>query len=195
MARQGMIYIIAILLLALLLFGCNDPFLKTGEYIDREKSEYYRYGRYDKNKIFYFGNAYLGNTPKEIVGADKESFNVIATYWAKDNQAVYRKNTRFTNVDVASFTVTQPSAEDEIGQEVIRDKENVYHLTSGHLDLSVVKHADPETFSDWGKYGTNYWAADRDHIFQYDEKKGKAFDSENEYIYNFEEERYIKREK
>lgn len=150
---------------SLFLFGINDFGGRTGEYVDREKSKGYRYGRRNKNKIFYFSNVALGDTPQEIKEADRESFEVIGAYWAKDKHAVYHKNERITNADTASFTVNQPTKGDETGQKIIKDKNHVYHLSPNHSGLLVAEHADPATFRDMGKHGANHWATDKEHIF------------------------------
>ena len=159
--------IIALFMLSLLC-GCNDLLFEVGKHVDIEKSKYYRYGRRDKSKVFYFVNKAIGDTPKEVKGADIETFSVVSTYWGKDKNAVYYQGTnRITDVDLASFSVIEPSPDNEGGQEVIRDKFNVYYVSypDSKAALSVVEHANPETFQDLGRHETNIWSVDKNSVF------------------------------
>jgi hypothetical protein len=163
--QEQTVFILIMLFTTVILCSCNDLSRKTGKCIDEEKSKYYRYGRRDKEKIFYFGNAYLGNTPKEIKDADFETFTILSTYWAKDKNAVYWRNDRITGPDIASFTAIPTSSDSEDGQDIIKDKNYVYYLKSETSGLLIVEDADPATFQDLGMYGRNYWAMDQKHIF------------------------------
>lgn len=148
-----------------MLCSCNDLLRQMGKYIDEEKSKNYRYGHYDKEKIFYFSNSYLGDTPKEIKDADFKTFTILSTYWAKDKDAVYWRSGRMIGPDIASFTIIPTSSDSENGQDIIKDKNHVYHINYETTELFIVKQADPATFQDLGKHGTNCWAMDQKHIF------------------------------
>ncbi|WP_177765828.1 DKNYY domain-containing protein [Flavobacterium sp. I3-2] len=165
--------------LLFVLFSCNDFTNQVGNVVNKEKSEYYHYGTYDKNKVFYFSNLFVGDTPKELENVDKETFEIISKYWAKDKNTFYYKNFPISNVDYETFTVESIKLEKLNHQDenklttLLKDKNNVYLIKdipkSGKLELQIIENADPLTYQIISKEYAN-WAKDKNHIFLNDKK-------------------------
>ena len=99
----------------------------------------------DKNNIYY---AY--EDLEKIQGADKNSFEVLGYYIAKDKNNVYYKGTKMENVDSASVKI--------FGNFIGKDKNRVFYIT-GNEDI---KDADAESFEIMGD--TRYFR-DKNNIF------------------------------
>ena len=99
----------------------------------------------DKNNIYY---AY--ENLEKIQGADKNSFEVLGNYIAKDKNNVYYKGTKMENVDSASVKT--------FGNFIGKDKNRVFYIT-GNEDI---KDADAESFEIMGD--TRYFR-DKNNIF------------------------------
>lgn len=99
----------------------------------------------DKNNIYY---AY--ENLEKIQGADKNSFEVLGNYIAKDKNNVYYKGRKMENVDSASIKT--------FGNFIGKDKNRVFYIT-GNEDI---KDADAESFEIMGD--TRYFR-DKNNIF------------------------------
>ena len=99
----------------------------------------------DKNNIYY---AY--ENLEKIQGADKNSFEVLGYYIAKDKNNVYYKGTKMENVDSASVKT--------FGNFIGKDKNRVFYIT-GNEDI---KDADAESFE---IMGDTYYFRDKNNIF------------------------------
>ena len=99
----------------------------------------------DKNNIYY---AY--ENLEKIQGADKNSFEILGYYIAKDKNNVYYKGTKMENVDSASVKM--------FGNFIGKDKNRVFYIT-GNED---VKDADASSFEIMGD--TRYFR-DKNNIF------------------------------
>ena len=99
----------------------------------------------DKNNIYY---AY--ENLEKIQGADKNSFEVLGNYIAKDKNNVYYKGRKMENVDSASIKT--------FGNFIGKDKNRVFYIT-GNEDI---KDADAESFE---IMGDTYYFRDKNNIF------------------------------
>ena len=99
----------------------------------------------DKNNIYY---AY--ENLEKIQGADKNSFEVLGNYIAKDKNNVYYKGRKMENVDSASIKT--------FGNFIGKDKNRVFYIT-GNEDI---KDADAENFE---IMGDTYYFRDKNNIF------------------------------
>jgi len=99
----------------------------------------------DKNNIYY---AY--ENLEKIQGADKNSFEVLGNYIAKDKNNVYYKGKKMENVDSKSFK--------NFGNFIGKDKNRVFYIT-GNEDI---KDADASSFEIMGD--TRYFR-DKNNIF------------------------------
>ena len=99
----------------------------------------------DKNNIYY---AY--ENLEKIQGADKNSFEVLGYYIAKDKNNVYYKGTKMENVDSASVKT--------FGNFIGKDKNRVFYIT-GNEDI---KDADASSFE---IMGDTYYFRDKNNIF------------------------------
>ena len=99
----------------------------------------------DKNNIYY---AY--ENLEKIQGADKNSFEVLGNYIAKDKNNVYYKGRKMENVDSASIKT--------FGNFIGKDKNRVFYIT-GNEDI---KDADAKSFEIMGD--TRYFR-DKNNIF------------------------------
>lgn len=99
----------------------------------------------DKNNIYY---AY--ENLEKIQGADKNSFEVLGNYIAKDKNNVYYNGKKMENVDSKSFK--------NFGNFIGKDKNRVFYIT-GNEDI---KDADAESFEIMGD--TRYFR-DKNNIF------------------------------
>ena len=99
----------------------------------------------DKNNIYY---AY--ENLEKIQGADKNSFEVLGNYIAKDKNNVYYKGRKMENVDSASIKT--------FGNFIGKDKNRVFYIT-GNEDI---KDADASSFEIMGD--TRYFR-DKNNIF------------------------------
>ena len=99
----------------------------------------------DKNNIYY---AY--ENLEKIQGADKNSFEVLGNYTAKDKNNVYYKGRKMENVDSASIKT--------FGNFIGKDKNRVFYIT-GNEDI---KDADAESFE---IMGDTYYFRDKNNIF------------------------------
>ena len=99
----------------------------------------------DKNNIYY---AY--ENLEKIQGADKNSFEVLGYYIAKDKNNVYYNGKKMENVDSKSFK--------NFGNFIGKDKNRVFYIT-GNEDI---KDADAESFEIMGD--TRYFR-DKNNIF------------------------------
>ena len=99
----------------------------------------------DKNNIYY---AY--EDLEKIQGADKNSFEVLGYYIAKDKNNVYYNGKKMENVDSKSFK--------NFGNFIGKDKNRVFYIT-GNEDI---KDADAESFEIMGD--TRYFR-DKNNIF------------------------------
>ena len=99
----------------------------------------------DKNNIYY---AY--EDLEKIQGADKNSFEVLGNYIAKDKNNVYYKGKKMENVDSKSFK--------NFGNFIGKDKNRVFYIT-GNEDI---KDADASSFEIMGD--TRYFR-DKNNIF------------------------------
>ena len=99
----------------------------------------------DKNNIYY---AY--KNLEKIQGADKNSFEVLGYYIAKDKNNVYYNGKKMENVDSKSFKY--------FGNFIGKDKNRVFYIT-GNEDI---KDADAESFEIMGD--TRYFR-DKNNIF------------------------------
>ena len=99
----------------------------------------------DKNNIYY---AY--EDLEKIQGADKNSFEILGYYIAKDKNNVYYNGKKMENVDSASIKT--------FGNFIGKDKNRVFYIT-GNEDI---KDADAESFEIMGD--TRYFR-DKNNIF------------------------------
>ena len=99
----------------------------------------------DKNNIYY---AY--ENLEKIQGADKNSFEVLGNYIAKDKNNVYYKGRKMENVDSASIKT--------FGNFIGKDKNRVFYIT-GNEDI---KDVDAKSFEIMGD--TRYFR-DKNNIF------------------------------
>ena len=99
----------------------------------------------DKNNIYY---AY--EDLEKIQGADKNSFEVLGNYIAKDKNNVYYNGKKMENVDSKSFK--------NFGNFIGKDKNRVFYIT-GNEDI---KDADAESFE---IMGDTYYFRDKNNIF------------------------------
>ena len=99
----------------------------------------------DKNNIYY---AY--ENLEKIQGADKNSFEVLGYYIAKDKNNVYYNGKKMENVDSKSFK--------NFGNFIGKDKNRVFYIT-GNEDI---KDADAESFE---IMGDTYYFRDKNNIF------------------------------
>ena len=99
----------------------------------------------DKNNIYY---AY--ENLEKIQGADKNSFEVLGNYIAKDKNNVYYNGKKMENVDSKSFK--------NFGNFIGKDKNRVFYIT-GNEDI---KDADAESFE---IIGDTYYFRDKNNIF------------------------------
>ena len=99
----------------------------------------------DKNNIYY---AY--KNLEKIQGADKNSFEVLGYYIAKDKNNVYYNGKKMENVDSKSFK--------NFGNFIGKDKNRVFYIT-GNEDI---KDADAESFE---IMGDTYYFRDKNNIF------------------------------
>ena len=99
----------------------------------------------DKNNIYY---AY--ENLEKIQGADKNSFEVLSYYIAKDKNNVYYNGKKMENVDSKSFK----NFDDFIG----KDKNRVFYVT-GNEDI---KDVDTKSFE---IMGDTYYFRDKNNIF------------------------------
>ena len=99
----------------------------------------------DKNNIYY---AY--ENLEKIQGADKNSFEVLGYYIAKDKNNVYYNGKKMENVDSKSFK--------NFGNFIGKDKNRVFYIT-GNEDI---KDADAESFE---IMGDTYYFKDKNNIF------------------------------
>lgn len=99
----------------------------------------------DKNNIYY---AY--ENLEKIQGADKNSFEILGYYIAKDKNNVYYKGTKMENVDSASVKT--------FGNFIGKDKNRVFYIT-GNEDI---KDADASSFE---IMGDTYYFRDKNNIF------------------------------
>jgi len=99
----------------------------------------------DKNNIYY---AY--ENLEKIQGADKNSFEILGYYTAKDKNNVYYKGIKMENVDSASIKM--------FGNFIGKDKNRVFYIT-GNEDI---KDADASSFE---IMGDTYYFRDKNNIF------------------------------
>ena len=99
----------------------------------------------DKNNIYYAYEDF-----EKIQGADKNSFEILGYYIAKDKNNVYYKGTKMENVDSASVKT--------FGNFIGKDKNRVFYIT-GNEDI---KDADASSFEIMGD--THYFR-DKNNIF------------------------------
>ena len=99
----------------------------------------------DKNNIYY---AY--ENLEKIQGVDKNSFEVLGNYIAKDKNNVYYKGRKMENVDSASIKT--------FGNFIGKDKNRVFYIT-GNEDI---KDADASSFE---IMGDTYYFRDKNNIF------------------------------
>lgn len=99
----------------------------------------------DKNNIYY---AY--EDLEKIQGADKNSFEVLGYYIAKDKNNVYYNGKKMENVDSKSFK--------NFGDFIGKDKNRVFYIT-GNEDI---KDVDAESFE---IMGDTYYFRDKNNIF------------------------------
>ena len=99
----------------------------------------------DKNNIYY---AY--ENLEKIQGADKNSFEILGYYIAKDKNNVYYNGKKMENVDSKSFK--------NFGDFIGKDKNRVFYIT-GNEDI---KDADAESFE---IMGDTYYFRDKNNIF------------------------------
>lgn len=99
----------------------------------------------DKNNIYY---AY--ENLEKIQGADKNSFEILGYYTAKDKNNVYYKGIKMENVDSASVKT--------FGNFIGKDKNRVFYIT-GNEDI---KDADASSFE---IMGDTYYFRDKNNIF------------------------------
>ncbi|MDR2147664.1 MAG: DKNYY domain-containing protein [Tannerella sp.] len=150
-------------------YSINQPFLRhTGKLIDKEKSgRYYAgFGMYSKN-IYYWKNEVFGDTPIKMENADKETFKVLAEYFAKDKNGVYYESTVDTQVDASTFEVI--AAYDNPDPNfcwVMKDNQHVYQFgnivpSDEKKVFEIVQDANPAYFQHIG----NEWSKDDQHVF------------------------------
>ena len=99
----------------------------------------------DKNNIYY---AY--ENLEKIQGADKNSFEVLGNYIAKDKNNVYYKGRKMENVDSASIKT--------FGNFIGKDKNRVFYITGNE----EIKDADASSFE---IMGDTYYFRDKNNIF------------------------------
>ena len=99
----------------------------------------------DKNNIYYAYEDF-----EKIQGADKNSFEILGYYIAKDKNNVYYKGTKMENVDSASVKT--------FGNFIGKDKNRVFYIT-GNEDI---KDADASSFE---IMGDTYYFRDKNNIF------------------------------
>ena len=99
----------------------------------------------DKNNIYY---AY--EDLEKIQGADKNSFEVLSYYIAKDKNNVYYNGKKMENVDSKSFK--------NFGDFIGKDKNRVFYVT-GNEDI---KDVDAKSFE---IMGDTYYFRDKNNIF------------------------------
>ena len=99
----------------------------------------------DKNNIYY---AY--ENLEKIQGADKNSFEVLGNYIAKDKNNVYYKGRKMENVDSASIKT--------FGNFIGKDKNRVFYITGNEN----IKDTDAESFE---IMGDTYYFRDKNNIF------------------------------
>ena len=99
----------------------------------------------DKNNIYY---AY--ENLEKIQGADKNSFEVLSYYIAKDKNNVYYNGKKMENVDSKSFK--------NFGDFIGKDKNRVFYVT-GNEDI---KDVDAKSFE---IMGDTYYFRDKNNIF------------------------------
>ena len=99
----------------------------------------------DKNNIYY---AY--ENLEKIQGADKNSFEVLGNYIAKDKNNVYYNGKKMENVDSKSFK--------NFGNFIGKDKNRVFYIT-GNEDI---KDVDAKSFE---IMGDTYYFRDKNNIF------------------------------
>lgn len=176
---KSMIYstkIISLLLVILIMSSCNDFTNQVGKVINKEKSKYYHYGNFDNDAVFYYSNAFIGDTPRKLQNVDKVSFEVITEIWAKDKNSFYFKNLKVTNIDYQSFKIEKnqlkklDNSSENHKEYLLKDKNNVYYLGETYLlkdsiKLEIVENADPESYQLIGKQGVNFWSKDKNQVF------------------------------
>lgn len=168
--------IISLLLIFVIISSCNDFTNQVGKVINAEKSKYYHYGNQDKHAVFYYSNAFLGDTPRKMENVDKDTFEVISETWAKDKNSFYFKNLKVTNVDYQTFKVESKTLKkldnttSNYRENLLKDKNNVYRLGETYLlkdsiKLEIVENAEPESYELIGKQAANFWSKDKNQVF------------------------------
>ena len=99
----------------------------------------------DKNSVYFHKDDL-----RKITGADKNSFEILEEYIAKDKNNVYSKGEKLGNIDIKSFKYFEDG--------LAKDKNRVFYIE----DNKDVTGVDAKTFE---RMGESYYFRDKNNIF------------------------------
>ena len=99
----------------------------------------------DKNSVYFHKDDL-----RKITGADKNSFEILEEYIARDKNNVYSKGEKLGNIDIKSFKYFE--------DELAKDKNRVFYIE----DNKDVTGVDAKTFE---RMGETYYFRDKNNIF------------------------------
>ena len=99
----------------------------------------------DKNSVYFHKDDL-----RKITGADKNSFEILEEYIARDKNNVYSKGEKLGNIDIKSFKYFE--------DELAKDKNRVFYIE----DNKDVTGVDAKTFE---RMGETYYFRDKNNVF------------------------------
>ena len=99
----------------------------------------------DKNSVYFHKDDL-----RKIAGADKNSFEILEEYIARDKNNVYSKGEKLGNIDIKSFKYFEDG--------LAKDKNRVFYIE----DNKDITGVDAKTFE---KMGESYYFRDKNNIF------------------------------
>ena len=99
----------------------------------------------DKNSVYFHKDDL-----RKITGADKNSFEILEEYIARDKNNVYSKGEKLGNIDIKSFKYFEDG--------LVKDKNRVFYIE----DNKDVTGVDAKTFE---RMGETYYFRDKNNVF------------------------------
>lgn len=120
-----------------------------------------------------------------VVNGDIKSFVILQAGYAKDKDHYFHKGFMLTNVDYATFQISDYKKDPMMDTGIVRDKNHVYSFRNPQ---NIIEGANPETYqkTDY-PIGSNYWYKDDKHYFINDtivKVDYHSFKPITEYIYH-----------
>ena len=119
--------------------------VKSFKVLENKKASLTDYYYTDKNSVYFHKDDL-----RKITGADKNSFEILEEYIARDKNNVYSKGEKLGNIDIKSFKYFEDG--------LAKDKNRVFYIE----DNKDITGVDAKTFE---RMGESYYFRDKNNIF------------------------------